>query len=429
MNRIIGFAVVVLLAGLARGADTEDSCDYGVDCSFPIHYLEQRCDCLGDRKQFYEDYMQGCRDYYGKKAKACDSTEKDRLEMSLGQPQSMVNYTSTGFKKIRAPDDVMKLLYSHWETNKNAKEKEVWSTGNIYVNHWESPTYMVSVENPKLKGGGYKLKSMIWNAVKTEIEKWTGMEQKETSMYGIRIYTEGAVLSPHVDRLPLVSSCIINVAQDVDEPWPLEVIDREGKAVNVTMKPGDMVLYESGSLIHARPFPLKGRFMANIFIHFEPTGRRMDDDSYDYLDELDDFYPPYLQIESPWADHWARQNPSGWKKQSPSAPKQHSNIREPHVAASIGDVERLKELAEKNKQALHRPDENGWHPIHEAVRSGHLDATKLLIEHGADVNVRTGVAKNGQSVLNLALEYHSKKSPIVQYLVSMDAEDIDFEEL
>jgi hypothetical protein len=42
-------------------------------------------------------------------------------------------------------------------------------------------------------------------------------------------------LSPHVDRLPLVSSAIINVAQDVDEPWPLEVISHSGKAENVTV--------------------------------------------------------------------------------------------------------------------------------------------------------------------------------------------------
>jgi hypothetical protein len=31
------------------------------------------------------------------------------------------------------------------------------------------------------------------------------------------------------DRLPLVSSAIINVAQDVDEPWPLEVYGHDGK--------------------------------------------------------------------------------------------------------------------------------------------------------------------------------------------------------
>ena len=34
-----------------------------------------------------------------------------------------------------------------------------------------------------------------------------------------------------VDRLPLVSSAIINVDSDVDEPWPLEIFDREGNAV------------------------------------------------------------------------------------------------------------------------------------------------------------------------------------------------------
>jgi hypothetical protein len=50
------------------------------------------------------------------------------------------------------------------------------------------------------------------------------------------------VLSSHVDRLPLVSSAIICVDADVEEPWPLEVIGHDGKAHNVTMEPGDMVL-------------------------------------------------------------------------------------------------------------------------------------------------------------------------------------------
>ena len=58
------------------------------------------------------------------------------------------------------------------------------------------------------------------------------------------------MLAPHVDRLPLVSSAIINVDQDVDEPWPLEVIGHDGIAVNITMEPGDLVLYESHSIIH-----------------------------------------------------------------------------------------------------------------------------------------------------------------------------------
>ncbi len=111
---------------------------------------------------------------------------------------------------------------------------------------WNSPTYMVSVENPQLRGGGRALKQALWNAARSTIQEWTGEELTESSLYGVRVYKEGAILSSHVDRLPLVSSAIINVAQDLDEPWPLEVINHKGEAVNVTMEPGDMVLCKCG---------------------------------------------------------------------------------------------------------------------------------------------------------------------------------------
>ena len=125
---------------------------------------------------------------------------------------------------------------------------------------------MVSVEDTGLRGGGMKLKQAIWDEAEDTISMWTEQQLTQCSLYGIRVYTTGAVLATHVDRLPLVSSAIINVAQDVDEPWPLEVIGHDGKAYNVTMEPGDMVLYESHSVLHGRPYPLKGRFMANIFV-------------------------------------------------------------------------------------------------------------------------------------------------------------------
>jgi prolyl 4-hydroxylase len=119
------------------------------------------------------------------------------------------------------------------------------------------------------------------------LEEWTGHKLEPTSMYGIRVYSDNSVLATRkhcnasiltwmryytiscdvmssmrvdVDRLPLVSSCIIQVAQDVDEPWPIEVYDHNGKAWNVTMQPGDLTLYESHTVLHGRPFPMKGRF-------------------------------------------------------------------------------------------------------------------------------------------------------------------------
>ena len=109
---------------------------------------------------------------------------------------------------------------------------------------------MVSVEDNSLEGGGTALKQHIWNAARDTISEWTGQQLAECSLYGIRVYKEGAVLATHVDRLPLVSSAIINVDQDVDEPWPLEVIGHDGKAHNVTMEPGDLVLYESHTILY-----------------------------------------------------------------------------------------------------------------------------------------------------------------------------------
>lgn len=258
------------------------------------------------------------------------------------------------------------------------------------------------------------MKNKIWEAARPTIEEWTGMKMQPSSQYGIRVYTEGTILSPHVDRLPLVSSCIINVAQDLDEDWILEVYDRHDRAVNVTMEPGDMVLYESGSLVHGRPFALKGRFYANIFIHFEPTGEHLDGK----WETTDDFYPPYLIPGSPEMENWRRRNPGGWKKDAPSMAA--VGRPEGHLAAGYGDVEALKALAVENKRALHAKDENGWQPLHEAVRGGHLDAVKLLVKHGADVNSLTNHG-DGVSPYNIALNSLSEDHPVAQYLLKLGA--------
>jgi prolyl 4-hydroxylase len=179
-----GIVALLLVSSWSLGPTSSVATDgYGVDCSFPIHSTDFKCgDLLGDRKSVYEDYMQGCRDFYGHRGNRCDSTEADRLDMSLRQPQSMTNYTSTGFKKNRAPQEVQDLLFSHWEINRDHKVKEDWGVGNIYSNHWLAPTYMVSVENENLRGAGAHLKENIWHAVKPTLEQWTGMELRPTSV-------------------------------------------------------------------------------------------------------------------------------------------------------------------------------------------------------------------------------------------------------
>ena len=70
---------------------------------------------------------------------------------------------------------------------------------------------------------------------------------------------------------------------------------------------------------------------------------------------------------------------------------------------------------------LHMKDSNGWQPIHEAARGGHLDAVQLLVEHGADVNERTHFGE-GKSVLELVLDTHGHDHPLFGYLEGIGAE-------
>ena len=96
---------------------------------------------------------------------------------------------------------------------------------------------------------------------------------------------------------------------------PLEVYGHDGKATNITMEPGDMVLYESHSVIHGRPFPFKGNFYANVFVHFEPLGPLDPNDEGTYDPNLD--IPPYVIPDSVWEKEWMKTNRQGWRGVSP----------------------------------------------------------------------------------------------------------------
>lgn len=232
-------SVMAILCSMTEQAAQEG---YGVDISWPIHHASVMTDQseLGDRQATYDKFMQGCKDYYPDRSPSpCIYTEQDRIKMNFDQPRSMQNYTDTGFKKIKCPEKLYKILKDFWDNNRNSSSLESWFVGNTYTNHWESASYVVSVEDTNLEGGGASLKNAIWDAAKPVIEEWVGEELKPSSLYGIRSYGNGAILAPHVDRLPLVSSAIVNVDQDVDEPWPLEVIGHDGKAHNVSMEAGE----------------------------------------------------------------------------------------------------------------------------------------------------------------------------------------------
>ena len=62
----------------------------------------------------------------------------------------------------------------------------------------------------------------------------------------------------------------MQIDQKVDEDWPIVIGNKNGKQSNITLKPGEMLLYESARVPHGRPYPLNGDYFDNIFAHFYP---------------------------------------------------------------------------------------------------------------------------------------------------------------
>lgn len=65
------------------------------------------------------------------------------------------------------------------------------------------------------------------------------------------------------------------------------------------------------------------------------------------------------------------------------AAERHLDVFE---AAALGRVGRLRELIEADPTLVNAYGEDGFHPVGLASFFGHLDAARLLFEHGADAN-------------------------------------------
>jgi prolyl 4-hydroxylase len=145
-----------------------------------------------------------------------------------------------------------------------------------------------------------------------------------------------------------------------------------------------------------RPYPLQGRYMANIFVHFEPIG------TTDVKVSTGDL-PPYVIPGSPEEAVWRKQHPSGWS--ATRGQEFTTGTTEAHISATKGDERALRKILDRHADQVNAKDSNGWTPLHEAVRSGRLEAVKLLVERGADVNALTN---DGRSPLHHAKKYHKR---------------------
>lgn len=73
-----------------------------------------------------------------------------------------------------------------------------------------------------------------------------------------------------------------------------------------------------------------------------------------------------------------------------------------HEACAAGEVERVERIIADDPRSIHEFTNDGWTPLHLASFFGHGRTVELLLEHDADVAVRSRNA-NGNSALHAAL--------------------------
>lgn len=193
--------------------------------------------------------------------------ERRRNFLNREQPKVVPTFTKVGFAKTVVPDELWTKVLEFWNENRHHTVNENWDLGNSYVNHWEIAPSMCYMPE--------RLKLDVFRVLQPQIEEWAGgVAVEPTACYGIRLYHRGAKLENHVDRLDTHAlSAIINVDQQVEQDWPLEIYDHDDVLHHVFLKPRDMLFYESASRIHGRPSPFNGTFYANFFVHFRPRDK------------------------------------------------------------------------------------------------------------------------------------------------------------
>ena len=193
------------------------------------------------------------------------NTNVARLRQNELQPSTVKKYTGGGFKKMLMPSHLHTRLLEYLARHEDQRKDEPWHKDDLHVNFYEKMTTIVYTDRD--------MRDIVFKTLKPILESWVGGEKlMPTSTYGIRRYYNGSILRDHVDigRTHIVSA-ILNVRQDVDEVWPLSILDHQGRRHFIVMAPGEMCLYESATALHGRTQALRGRYFDNLFAHFAPA--------------------------------------------------------------------------------------------------------------------------------------------------------------
>ena len=181
--------------------------------------------------------------------------------------QPVMLFTIDGYAKQTIPTEVYDILRQFYADNQHTRISEgQWEDMEPAINTNTVQTSVIPLTED--------IKKKVSDALLNKMESWCKCKLETTAFYGIREYYHGNILRMHVDNVKThVISSILLIHKDLNQghDWNLEIVDFKGNRQNITLNEGEMLLYESATLIHGRPLPYDGAIFANCFLHYMPT--------------------------------------------------------------------------------------------------------------------------------------------------------------
>ena len=205
------------------------------------------------------------------KASQVDQMKQPVEKKEFSSVEDFPRFTDNGFSLLKCPEETWNLIKESYELLKDKKETEEFTGKKEFIVGGD--TEIMSFDHLP------SVRKLIHQQLLKSHEEWVKESLLPSFVYGIRSYTKGATLTPHVDRIAThhISSIVIvdkalacgcQSKPNADD-WPLDIQGHDGDWYKVYAQPGDMILYESAVCEHGRKETFGGTYFRNFYVHYK----------------------------------------------------------------------------------------------------------------------------------------------------------------
>ncbi|TRY80418.1 hypothetical protein TCAL_04809 [Tigriopus californicus] len=226
------------------------------------------------------------KDYFGFEHNICDPSRHQTFHSRYTLLTSSFNawtknmtgaiHKNSAFRpqKAKVPPQIYAIVKGyHDEFNENIPVRENCTHGTfdcLEINYTDDEECQIKeITKMNIHHLSVEDRAMIALMLEPELERLTGKNLTPALVSGMRRYLNDSFLSTHIDNTGVYDMGIVmQLGQDLDEPWPLILHDSDGSRMDVYLEEGEMVLFEKTRVPHGRNKRMRGRYFDIMTVNY-----------------------------------------------------------------------------------------------------------------------------------------------------------------